>query len=165
MNLLILQQEGKMVERYRDFTVLITKLNRSIKRIKSEEMREFDLKGPHVTCLYYLYKIGKTTATTLCDIGQEDKATISRSIEYLEENGYIVCSSTKKKKYNAMLTLTDKGKVTAKAICKKIDNILDVAGMEIKDKKRKIMYECMSIISDNLEKICKLYDGGKPNAD
>ena len=32
----------------------IARINRSIKRIKSAEMAEFQLKGPYVSCLYYL---------------------------------------------------------------------------------------------------------------
>ena len=43
-----------MEERFGTFTILISKISRSIKRIKSEEMAEFQLKGPHVSCLYYL---------------------------------------------------------------------------------------------------------------
>ena len=51
-----------MEERFETFTLLISKLNRSIKRIKSEEMDEFNLKSPHVSCLYYIYKMGALTA-------------------------------------------------------------------------------------------------------
>ena len=150
-----------MTERFRDFTVLITKINRSIKRIKAEEVSEFDLRSPHVTCLYYLYKTGGTTAKELCEIGQEDKATISRSIEYLENNEYIICNSKQKKKYNAMLSLTEKGEDVARAISDKIDRILAIAGGEISDSDRQTMYKCLGIISDNLENICKNYEGDK----
>jgi len=34
-----------MIERFKTFTVLIAKINRSIKRIKTEEMDEFNLKA------------------------------------------------------------------------------------------------------------------------
>ena len=43
-----------MEERYKSFTVLISGISRSIRRIKTEEMAEFNLKSPHVSCLYYL---------------------------------------------------------------------------------------------------------------
>lgn len=43
-----------MEERFETFTVLITRISRSIKRIKADEMADFELKGPHVSCLYYL---------------------------------------------------------------------------------------------------------------
>lgn len=150
-----------MTERYRDFTVLITKINRNIKRIKTEEMSEFNLRSPHVTCLYYLYKTGGTTAKELCDIGQEDKATISRSIEHLEKEGYIICKSSQKKKYNTMLTLTESGEKIAEKISEKIDKIIAYAGGNIPSEKRQIMYECLAMIDDNLENICKYYEGEK----
>ena len=41
-----------MEERFETFTVLITRISRSIKRIKADEMADFELKGPHVSCLY-----------------------------------------------------------------------------------------------------------------
>lgn len=151
------------MERYRDFTVLITKINRSIKRIKSEEMSEFNLKGPFVTCLYYLYVTGGTTATEICEMAGEDKATISRSLEYLEENEYITTETSQKKKYNAIITLTQKGEEIGQKISKKIDNILGLAGAKIKDKKRKIMYDCLGTICENLDGVIQNYDGGKTN--
>lgn len=150
-----------MTERYRDFTVLITRINRNIKRIKTEEMSEFNLRSPHVTCLYYLYKTGGSTAKDLGELGQEDKATISRSIEQLEKEGYIVCHSAQKKKYNAMLTLTARGVKIAERVSEKIDKILMVAGGDIPEEKRKIMYECLTLIDENLENICKHYEGDK----
>ena len=150
-----------MTERYRDFTVLITKINRNIKRIKTEEMNEFNLRSPHVTCLYFLYKTGGTTAKDLCEIGQEDKATISRSIEHLENEGYIICKQKQKKKYNTMLTLSAKGTEIAEKMSEKIDRILNIAGGNIPEEKRQIMYECLALIDDNLDNICKQYEGEK----
>ena len=87
-----------MQERFKTFTVLISKINRSIKKIKTEEMDEFNLKSHHVSCLYYLYKSNSLTAKELCDICAEDKAALSRSLEDLERNGYIECDSNLKKR-------------------------------------------------------------------
>lgn len=149
------------MERYRDFTTLITKINRNIKRIKSEEMSEFNLKGPHVTCLYYLFITKGTTATDICEMAGEDKATISRSLEYLEEDGYITTTASQKKKYNAIITLTEKGEEVGQKISQKIENILNLAGAEIKNKKRKVMYDCLGTICKNLDGVIQNYDGGK----
>ena len=56
-----------MEERFETFTVLIAKISRSIRRIKAEEMAEYDLKATHVNCLYYLYTVGELTAAELCE--------------------------------------------------------------------------------------------------
>ena len=78
-----------MEERFETFTVLITRISRSIKRIKADEMADFELKGPHVSCLYYLSQRDGMTAAELCERCDEDKAAISRSLDDLEKNGYI----------------------------------------------------------------------------
>ena len=99
-----------MEERFETFTVLIARINRGIKRIKAEEMAEFGLKGPHVSCLYYLSCCGEMTAAELCERCDEDKAAISRSLDDLEKNGYITCASGAGKRYKSPLRLTEKGK-------------------------------------------------------
>ena len=68
-----------MTERFETFTVLIAKISRNIRKIKNQEMAEYDLRSSHISCLYYLYCTDKLTATELCDRCEEDKATISRS--------------------------------------------------------------------------------------
>ena len=142
-----------MYQRYKDFTVLITKISRSIKRIKTFEMEEINLKSPHVTCLYYLYKEGKLTATEICDISEEDKAQISRAIDYLELHGYVICESNQKKRYNSHFDLTIKGKETAKYIADKIDNIIEEVSEELTLEERQKLYKSLNIISNNLERI------------
>ena len=147
-----------MQERFQTFTVLIARLNRCIRKIKTEEMAEFNLKSPHVSCLYYLYKSDSLTAKELCDICEEDKANISRSIEYLEKNGYLVCKSKTEKRYKSPLVLTEKGRETGEYIVRKIDAILDSVSEGIPEEHRMIMYRSLSVICDNLQKICDAYD-------
>ena len=69
-----------MNDRFETFTVLISSVSRSIRRIKTETMAEYNLKSPHVSCLYYLYKRPGMTAAELCELCEEDKAAASRSI-------------------------------------------------------------------------------------
>ena len=75
-----------MQERFETFTVLINRISRNIRKIKNREMAEYHLRSAHISCLYYLYKEGKLTSTALCERCEEDKATISRALEYLEKN-------------------------------------------------------------------------------
>ena len=147
-----------MQERFQTFTVLIARLNRCIRKIKTEEMAGFNLKSPHVSCLYYLYKSDSLTSKELCDICEEDKANISRSIEYLEKNGYLVCKSKTEKRYKSPLILTEKGRETGEYIVRKIDAILDSVSEGIPEEHRMIMYRSLSVICDNLQKICDAYD-------
>ncbi len=147
-----------MEERYQLFTTLITKCARAIKKIKSSEMSEFNLKGLHVSCLYYVY-IGNRplTATELCDICEEDKANISRAIDTLESGEFVVCNSKTQKKYNCPISLTDKGTELAKSVADKIDNIVALASRGVSEEDRRIFYSSLALISNNLDNICKNY--------
>ena len=146
-----------MEERFKTFTVLVAKISRCIRKIKTEEMEEFQLKSPHVSCLYYLYKRDGLTAKELCDVCEEDKAAVSRSIEYLEENGYIRCESQAKKRYKSPLFLTEKGGEAGARIAEKIDRILEEASAGLTEENRVIFYQSLTLIADNLQKICEKY--------
>lgn len=147
-----------MSERFNTFTTLIAKASRNIRKIKTEEMKEFGLKSPHVSCLYYLYKKDVLTAKELCDICDEDKGSISRSIEYLESMEYIVCNSKSVKRYKSPLFLTEKGKEIGKIVCQKVDKILIQASLGLSDENRKNFYESLSLICENLQKISDGYE-------
>ena len=121
-------------------------------------MAEYNLKSPHVSCIYYLYKAGSLTAKQLCDICDEDKASVSRSIEYLENNGYIECNSLTQKRYKSPLKLTEQGKSIGEAVCSKIDNILNEASSGLLDADRGVMYRSLKLISENLQKIVEKYE-------
>ena len=147
-----------MEERFQTFTVLITNVYRSIHRIKAEEMAEFELKSSHVSCLYYLYLHDSLTAKELCDICEEDKANISRSIKYLEENGFLVRSESRQKKYQTPIVLTEKGRMIGKRIAQRIDSILKSASNGLDEEQRFNFYKSLALISTNLQKICDTYD-------
>lgn len=150
-----------MEERFKTFTVLISKINRSIRRIKTEEMAEFNLKSPHVSCLYYLYKEKSLTAKELCDICDEDKAAVSRSILFLEREGYIVCGSEAQKRYKSPLSLTEKGLEAGQRIASKIDGILVKTGEGMSEDELRLFYNCLGIINKNLQDICDNYSVNK----
>lgn len=140
-----------MDERFETFTVLINQISRSIRRIKAEQMESINLKGPHVSCLYYLSKNGPLTAAELCDRCEEDKAAVSRSLDYLEQNGYLQIPEGKR--YRRPLVLTQKGSAAGAEVSRLIDSIVDLASCDVLEEDRLAMYRALSIISKNLEKI------------
>lgn len=140
-----------MEERFKTFTVLIAKISRNIKKIKNQEMAEYGLRSVHVTCLYYLYSAESLTATELCELCEEDKATISRSLDFLEENGFIACETKLGKRYKSPLLLTEKGAEVGKKITDKINFVLDEICVDLTEKERSELYRSLTIISDSLE--------------
>ena len=147
-----------MTDRFETFTVLIAKISRNIRKIKNLEMADYDLRSPHISCLYYLYSSDGLTATDLCERCEEDKATISRSLEYLEINGYLIRESKSAKRYKSPLALTGKGKEAGKKIADKIDLTLDEISTGLTEEERIAFYRSLKMISDGLEAISNRLD-------
>ena len=142
-----------MIERFKTFTILIASLSRSIRRIKTEEMAKWNLKSNHVSCIYYLYVNKSLTSKQLCEICDEDKANISRSIEFLKENGYITNNNdNNQKRYKSPYYLTEEGIAIGKKLYDRINSVLDEVSRGITEEERKTMYKCLNIINDNLQK-------------
>ena len=144
-----------MEERFELFTALITKISRSIKKIKNQEVEEYGLRSPHVSCLYYLYITDGLTATELCERCEEDKATVSRSLDYLETNGYILCESKSAKRYKSPLYLTEQGRMVAAKVAAKISRVLDDVSAAMIEEERVAFYRSLAMISDSLEACIK----------
>ena len=142
-----------MQERFEKFTTLTSRIRRAIRKIKTEEMAEFDLKTSHLFVLYLLYKKGPLTSKELSELCKEDKGSLSRSIEQLENSELIIVDTTEHKKYKTPFTLTQKGEVITKKLIEKMDDIIIEAGDGVSDEERIIFYKTLDKINNNLEKI------------
>lgn len=142
-----------MKERFETFTVLINRISRNIRKIKNQEMAEYKLRSSHISCLYYLYCFENLTATDLCERCEEDKATISRALDYLETNGYLTCQTKSAKRYKSPFVLTDKGNMVGRSIANKINSVLDLVSEKLTEEERVAFYRSFSIISDSLESV------------
>lgn len=141
-----------MQNRFETFTVLMNRINRNIKKLKNNEMAEYDLRSAHVSCLYYIYSLEKATATDLCERCEEDKATVSRVLDYLETNGYIIREGESARRYKSLISMTEKGAEIGKKISQKIDDVLETVGKELTEEERLAFYNSLSKISESLEK-------------
>ena len=144
-----------MEERFETFTVLINRITRNIRKIKNNEMAEYNLRNSHISCLYYLYVCDGLTATELCERCEEDKATISRAVEYLEEEGYLTCEARNTKRYKSPIVLTEKGALVGRKIADKIRNVLEKLEESLPEKERVSFYKSLLVISDSLDEIAK----------
>lgn len=144
-----------MQERFETFTVLINRISRNIRKIKNQKMAEYNLRSVHVSCLYFLYMANGLTATELCERCEEDKATISRALDYLETNGFLTREAQSAKRYKSPLLLTDKGIEAGKKVTDKIDSVLDEISIDLTEEERAAFYRSLSIISDRLEAVSK----------
>jgi DNA-binding MarR family transcriptional regulator len=145
--------KGKdMEERFENFVSSITNINRYISRIKSDEMEELGLKGNHTMCIYYLDKHPEgLTSTKLSVICEEDKASVSRTLNYLEETGFVVWNGDQK--YRANYYLTVKGRRTASKMNAIIKKVLDKVGDFFTEKQRDEFYGALQEIEKQLKEL------------
>lgn len=144
-----------MKERYETFTVLINRISRNIRKIKNQEMAAYQLRGVHVSCLYSLYVSDGLTATDLCERCEEDKATISRALDYLEERGYLLCQSKTPKRYKSQIHLTEKGLEIGRQIGDRVNGVLEEISGALAEEERAAFYRSLTRISDGLEEIAR----------
>lgn len=159
-----------MYDRFEMFTARISSIYRCIQKIKSMEMTEFGLKGPHVMCLFHLGRQedaqpgaagGGLTAGELCALCGEDKAAISRSIAELEEQGYLLRSSADgKKAYRAKIRLTPSGKKLARQLDAAIVSAVSQGGADLSEEERAVFYRALTKIESNLRMICRENEEG-----
>ena len=144
-----------MKERFETFTVLINRISRNIRKIKNQEMSEYNLRSAHVSCLYYIYTLKDATATDLCEHCEEDKATISRALDYLDTNGYITREVESAKRYKSPLVLTEKGLLVGKKIADKVNGVLNEIGADLTEAERDEFYRSLTVISESLDAVAK----------
>ena len=103
-----------MIDRFENLTAGVTRIYKSIQKIKRHRMDSLGLKGTHVMCLHYLseYPDG-LTAADLCGKCHEDKGGISRILSDLEKAGLITYlsgnASKDAKRYRAKAVHTEQG--------------------------------------------------------
>lgn len=140
-------------ERFETFTTQILNIYRDIRKIKAGEMAEFELRGAHISCLYYLYTCEGLTATDLCEKCKEDKATVSRALDHLEKNGYLIREGDSTKRYKSPLRLTVQGAEVGRRLGEKIDHVLTEIGTVMSEEERVEFRRCLKLVSDKLDDI------------
>ena len=142
-----------MHTRFEQFTSLIIRITKSIRKIKNIEMNIHGLRSSHVSCLYYLFICGPMTAGALCEKCEEDKSAISRALKALEESGYLETRAGKDSKYKNLLTLTEKGKHVGQLISDEVLLILADLAKVTTHEERVVFFDCLSKIANGLDEI------------
>lgn len=141
-----------MIKRFDAFISGITICYKSIQKIKFLEMNEFGLKGTHTMCIFYLkHNPEGLTATQLCSMCSEDKAAISRSLSELIDKEFIYTENTEKKKYRAIVRLTEEGMKVADKVDLLVAQWVEAGGEGLTKEDRDAFYYALNVISENLK--------------
>ena len=139
-----------MDNRFETFMTLTARIQKCTRRLKAETMSQMNLKSSHAYCIYYLYKNKNVTLKKLSELSGEDKGAISRTVEFLRAEGYVIVAEGKGH-YKHALILTEKGAEAGRLISDKIDRVLCKVSEEVDDEERLAMY-------DTLDKICSVME-------
>ena len=144
-----------MLDRFEQFTSMISALHRDVQKIERDEMEKRGLRGAFAQ---YLLAISRhpegITAAALCEVCDKDKAAVSRIISEMEVKGLLEKENDGISQYRARLRLTPEGQATAAFVRERASAAVELAGSGLSDEDRKAFYSALVLISANLQKIC-----------
>ncbi len=137
-----------MLERFEEFTYLMSKINKDIQKIKLEELKKYGLKGAQMEFIHYIGKNGSLSFKEICEYLHSDKAFVSRNLKLLEKAGFI---KRELKQNNSIYSLTNSGLDVYKLNKKKAEEICHL--IYIDEDKIDTFYKNLHDISRKLDSI------------
>lgn len=145
-----------MLDRFEQFTTLISAIYRDIQKIERDEMEKQGLRGAYAQYLLALMQNPQgLTAAQLCETCEKDKAAVSRAVSELEDKGFLVRNAQNANTYRAALTLTVKGTEAARFVSNRAALAVEQAGKGLSDPDRRVFYAALGLIASNLQTISK----------
>ena len=118
-------------------------------------MEKYGLKGTHSVYLTTMNRFEDgVTATQLCELCGKDKSDVSRMMSIMEQKGLVYKEGIHQNMYKGVFKLTEEGKAAAEFVDRRARLAVTLAGKDISDEKRAIMYEAMESIAANLQQLC-----------
>lgn len=143
-----------MLERFEKFSCAVSEISRYWHKIASEELGKYGLKSSHASYLTTVYRFdGDITSPKICELCGRDKSDVSRMMSILEKNGLVKKESVHQNQYAGYWKLTNEGRKVAEIINQKATLAVEKAGAGLTEENRKIFYQSLEIITNNLRQI------------
>ncbi len=145
--------DDMLLERFELFSNNVSIMYRGIQQLKQEVMKGYGLKGNHYICMFYLNKNKEgLTVSQLSKLASIDKAAISRAVSELCGMGIIEYVDFEGgKKYNTLVTLTQKGSQVMKELDVTLCTLVDKISLNhVDEDARTVMYRSMRQIAQNI---------------
>lgn len=142
-----------MKDRFMEFTISISRMNKLVQKLKTEGMKLFGLKASDTLCLYRL--MTSEEGLTFSEIAQScdlDPALVSRLLKELVANG-MVEKDGKPGKYHAKYFLTAAAKEKMAEIAGVISYLQELADSGITEEELDAFYSCLMKLTANFEKM------------
>ena len=143
-----------MIDRFEQFVSYISAIHRDIQKIEREEMIKYGLKGAYAQYLVAMHRYPDgITAAELCEVCGKDKAAVSRALSEMEAKGLLTKNCTYDSQYRAQLVLTESGNGAAEYVCRKAVTAVQVAGQELNDDTRALLYRSLKGIAARIQNL------------
>lgn len=142
-------------ERFREFSGLVSRAEKALQRVKTENVKDYGLRGVHVSCLLALHERPEgLTATELASVCGVDRAQISRVTAELRGLD-LVCEASPgpRRRYRGALELTDEGRAAAAEMAGIVDEKLQRVSGDIPPEELTVFYRVFGAIVERLEKL------------
>ena len=142
-------------ERFRDFSGLVSRAEKALQRVKTENVKDYGLRGVHVSCLLALHERPEgLTATELASVCGVDRAQISRVTAELRGLD-LVCEASPgpRRRYRGALELTEEGRAAAAEMAGIVDEKLQRVSGDIPPEELTVFYRVFGAIVERLEKL------------
>ncbi|MBE6879161.1 MAG: MarR family transcriptional regulator [Ruminococcaceae bacterium] len=145
-----------MLDRYEQFSFIVSVINRQIQKLERDEMVKHGYKGAFAQYLMIMrHHPEGVTAAQLCELCDKDKAAVSRVTNEMLEKKLVVRSNLNDTLYRAKLTLTEEGRRIADFISQRAMAAVEAVGNELTDEERKQFYSILDFIALRLQSISK----------
>lgn len=145
-------------ERFTEYTISISRLNKWVQKMKCEAMRAYDLKGAHVLCLYQIAR--KPQGASFAEVAGDcdfDRAFCSRVLRELTER-QLVEKRGEEGKYRACYRLTKEGKALIPKLRSIINRVQALLDEGISKEELEVYYRVVNQMLKNMEAISENAD-------
>lgn len=142
-------------ERFREFSGLVSRAEKALQRVKTENVKDYGLRGVHVSCLLALHERPEgLAATELASVCGVDRAQISRVTAELRGLD-LVCEASPgpRRRYRGALELTEEGRAAAAEMAGIVDEKLQRVSGDIPPEELTVFYRVFGAIVERLEKL------------
>lgn len=142
-------------ERFREFSGLVSRAEKALQRVKTKNVKDYGLRGVHVSCLLALHERPEgLTATELASVCGVDRAQISRVTAELRGLD-LVCEASPgpRRRYRGALELTEEGRAAAAEMAGIVDEKLQRVSGDIPPEELTVFYRVFGAIVERLEKL------------
>ncbi len=140
--------------RFERFTLLLDGIHKGINKLKDELAPAMGVKSVHLFWIYQLWRSQEgLTAAEIAQARKIDRSLLSRELEILEESGYVTfaVAGGRRRKYNARITLTEKGEELAHRIAEEAMRIQNKVDNGITSEELEQFYSTLEKLHNNFE--------------